>query len=156
MAKPGPPPKPTALKLIAGNPGEHKLPENEPKPEIAAPTAPRWLNAEARAEWDRLVPDLLRLKLLSELDRGLLAGMCQWWSKYVRAERQLAREPILRKNRNHVLTTNVNLAIAREAWAHYARAAAEFGLTPAARSRISVPTTPRESKRGESSTPFQF
>jgi hypothetical protein len=28
----GPPPKPTALKLLEGNPGRQKLPKNEPQP----------------------------------------------------------------------------------------------------------------------------
>jgi P27 family predicted phage terminase small subunit len=133
------------LKLVAGVPGHRPLPPGEPKPEVAAPMAPRWLTVEARAEWDRLVPQLLRLKLLTELDRGHLAGMCQWWARYVRAEKMLARQSAVIENRNHVRIVSPNLAIARTAWDQYSHAAAEFGITPAARTRISV-TTPPEGK----------
>ena len=155
--KRGPPPKPSALKLIAGVPGHRPLPPGEAKPEVAAPTAPRWLNAEARAEWDRLIPQLVRLKLLTEIDRGHLAGMCQWWSRYVRAEKMLAWQSAVTENRNHVRIVNPNLRIAQEAWREYAAAAQQFGLTPAARTRISVGVVPPPHGEGRpEAKPFQF
>ena len=44
---PGPPPKPTKLKLLAGNPGKRPLNENEPEPEAVAPSVPAHLDDEA-------------------------------------------------------------------------------------------------------------
>ena len=95
MARPGPPPKPTALKLIAGNPGKKRLPQGEPKPMVEAPVPPKHLTAEARVEWERLAPILVRLKLLTKLDRAALAAYCQAWARHVEAEEQVAKASAL-------------------------------------------------------------
>ena len=47
MATRGRKPKPTALKVLEGNPGKRPLNENEPKPERKAPECPSWLEPEA-------------------------------------------------------------------------------------------------------------
>ena len=47
-------PKPTKLKLLAGNPGGRPLPENEPQPDPAIPDPPDWMEGEALAEWRRI------------------------------------------------------------------------------------------------------
>jgi phage terminase small subunit len=49
---PGPAPKPTALKLVQGNPGKRKLNKSEPK-FCGAPVCPAWITDVARAEWKR-------------------------------------------------------------------------------------------------------
>ena len=41
-------PKPTALKIVEGNPGRRKLPEFEPKFDPAQPTPPPFLNDDAK------------------------------------------------------------------------------------------------------------
>ena len=43
MGARGPAPEPTALKILAGNPGKRKLPENEPQPQ-GTPICPAWLS----------------------------------------------------------------------------------------------------------------
>ena len=50
MATRGRKPKPTALKVLEGNPGKRPLNENEPKPENKAPRCPSWLEQEAKNE----------------------------------------------------------------------------------------------------------
>jgi len=54
MAITGPKPKPTAIKILEGNPGKRPLNLNEPKPLQIAPECPDWLLAEAKKEWNRL------------------------------------------------------------------------------------------------------
>lgn len=55
----GRPPKPTHLKVIAGNPGKRALPTNEPQPELRDLEPPRDLDEDEQREWDRIAP-LLR------------------------------------------------------------------------------------------------
>lgn len=54
MAQRGRKPKPTALKVLEGNPGKRQLNVVEPKPRNKAPKCPAWLDAEAKKEWRRL------------------------------------------------------------------------------------------------------
>ena len=71
IATGGPPPKPTHLKLIDGNPGKRPLNENEPKPAPAAASAshpPYWLSARAKNFWRKYGPILKRIGLLTEAD----------------------------------------------------------------------------------------
>src|SRR5215813_4818923 len=89
----GPPKKPSALKLLQGTFRADRTSPNEPKPEIAIPDVPAHLSAEAKAEWERLAPELARLGLLSRIDRGALAGYCEAWSDFVDATRQCATTP---------------------------------------------------------------
>ena len=48
MAQRGRKPKPTAVKVLEGNPGKRSLNTGEPKPEKKAPRCPAWLEDEDR------------------------------------------------------------------------------------------------------------
>lgn len=54
------------------------------------PTAPKFLDAEAKAEWKRVVAELAPLRVLTKVDRGFLAAYCESWSAYVRACKRMA------------------------------------------------------------------
>ena len=64
MGKGGPRPKPTALRILEGNPGHKKMSGNEPKPDPAIPTCPSWLPATAKAEWLRVSRELYAMAFL--------------------------------------------------------------------------------------------
>src|SRR5262245_31110780 len=91
MARPGPPPKPTKLKLLEGNPGKRRLNRQEPDPPPLVDLAPPdHLDAIACDEWARVVPELTRVKLLTVVDRAALAAYCALYSRWVTAERLIA------------------------------------------------------------------
>ena len=69
-------PKPTALKLIEGNPGKRPINGHEPKPPASKPTCPSHLSPTAKAEWKRLAEALHRIGLLTQADRTALAAYC--------------------------------------------------------------------------------
>lgn len=92
MGRRGPPPKPTKLKIAAGNPGKRKLNEREPRPEAKAPAMPAWLSVRAKAEWKRIVPELLRLGLLARVDLAALSGYCQAYAEVEEATRTIEKE----------------------------------------------------------------
>ena len=61
----GRPPKPTALKALAGNPGKRPLNQAEPKFEARVMRAPAHLSDEAKREWRRVSKELVAVGLLS-------------------------------------------------------------------------------------------
>lgn len=79
MAKVGRPRKPTALKVLEGNPGKRPLPESEPRPDaLQSPqTPPRTLTPGAAAEWRLIAPGLAGMGLLTTLDQGALETYCE-------------------------------------------------------------------------------
>lgn len=72
-------PKPTRIKALTGNPGKRPLNMNEPRPEPALPDCPPELSATAQREWARLIGELSKLNLITNLDRGALATYCGLW-----------------------------------------------------------------------------
>jgi P27 family predicted phage terminase small subunit len=130
MGARGPAPKPTALRIIEGNPGKRPLNRNEPKPTPKIPSRPEWLNAEAKREWSRIVPELDRIGLLTIVDRAAITAYCSAWSKVVQAERHMQEE--------HTLLSPW-WTIWKDAVRQVRAFCAEFGLTPSSRGRMTVP-----------------
>ncbi len=71
----GRPRKPTALKLMTGNPGKRKLPEERAVPQTA-PVKPAWLGVSGSAVWDELAPDRIAIGLLTNLTGEAFAQLC--------------------------------------------------------------------------------
>jgi P27 family predicted phage terminase small subunit len=95
----GPPPTPTHLKLIRGNPGKRPI-RPEPEPEIPPEVleAPPYLVSYAADEWHRLAGELHRLKLLTVVDVHLFACYCEAYRAWRTAGEALsamaARDPL--------------------------------------------------------------
>ncbi len=138
-------PKPTHLKVIAGNPGKRPLNEQEPRydPKLLKP--PAFLSREAKAHWRCLAQLLYAQGILTEVDVGTLAVCCQAYGRWLQAEKALAAlakmDPdgfgLLVKYRGGAVK-NPLVGMAHRAMEFYLRAAGEFGLTPSSRSRISA------------------
>ena len=137
-------PKPTYLKLITGNPGRRRLPANEVQPAPACPPPPEHLCFEAKAEWQRVSPELFALRLLTRLDTAVLGAYCQSYAMWVQATdaiNAIARtdprtKGLIAKINGHPQQSPL-VFIANKAASDMARYAAEFGMTPSARARLS-------------------
>lgn len=141
--KTGRPPKPTHLKLIEGNPGKRRLNAHEPMPDHVLPDPPEFLTVDAGIEWMRLSEELFRLGLLTGIDRGALAAVCQAYGRWQRAERALAEMAKSDRATGALLVKsgkgameNPLVGTARRAMSDYVRFCSEFGMTPSARSRV--------------------
>src|SRR5205807_7459629 len=75
----GPQPKPTALRILEGNPSHRPLPANEPQPRVGPPACPAWLYPQAKRHSQLIVKEwaLAAPRLLTRVDGGVLAGYCQ-------------------------------------------------------------------------------
>jgi P27 family predicted phage terminase small subunit len=140
----GPKPLPTALKLVTGNAGKRALPKNEAKPAAARPAPPATLNADGVEEWHRVIDGLFKVGLMTSVDRPMLAAYCDAYSIWVKAGRALAEMENLQTEGLMILTKNGNpiqnpiVGTLRSARADMARYAAEFGMSPASRTRIQI------------------
>lgn len=146
MATRGPKPTPTHLQLVRGNPGKRKLPKKEDELPVVVEevTPPAFLSDDAKVEWGRMINALVALKLVSQLDRAALGAYCQAYGRWAQAERALAamRERdsnthgLLVKTTGQNVVQNPLVGIANKAMADMVRYAAEFGMTPSARVRL--------------------
>lgn len=148
MGQRGPLPEPATLKLIKGNPGHRRIGTllDEFKPEVEIPEAPAFLWTEAKLEWDRITPELESYGLVSKLDRGLLAMLCQEWARYCWAEEKIATlnkaDPqgeaglIATAPTSGYRMPSVYAQISRRALETYEKLCTHFGLSPSGRTRV--------------------
>ena len=137
-------PKPTHLKVVTGTDRADRRNDAEPKPKRALPKPPVHLSLDAQEEWERVCKSLHNLGVMTDLDRAALAAYCQAYGRWVQAERALAkmaeRDPVtsglMIKTQQGNAIQNPLVGSANKAMADMVRYAAEFGMTPSARSRI--------------------
>jgi P27 family predicted phage terminase small subunit len=141
----GPPPLPTKLKLLRGNPGHRRLNLNEPEPPAlpACPEPPAFITGYAAEEWRRAAPDLHAIGLLRGVDVMLLAAYAQHVATWRTAVEALARNPGLlvkgpdgaaRRNPLIKIAADASLAMLRFAlWHGGGGAVADRGGVDAAR-----------------------
>lgn len=150
MGRRGPKPLPANVHLLRGNPGHKPLAnliDDVVRPEVEAPGCPKHFNDEARAEWRRITKHLLKLGLLTAIDRAALAGYCQAWSDYVWAQRRIVELNAgdASGERGRIWDTpsgykqiSVPMQISNRSLELMAKFLAEFGMSPAARSRVTA------------------
>ncbi len=129
-------PKPTALKVLEGNPGKRPLNKNEPKPEKKAPKCPSWLEPEAKKEWRRMSKILEELGILTEIDASAFSGYCQAYARWKEAEEFLTKHGTIFKTPSGYIQQVPQVSIAQTYLKIMKDFCSEFGLTPSARSRI--------------------
>ena len=124
MARRGPPPQPTTLKLLRGNPGKRSISSREPRPPVTCPWCPRWLSPEAKRIWKETVPVLKAMTFriqARELGTSKLMAVIT-----VRDEKGNVR----------CMQQFPQVAIARSLLQVVQSYQQEFGMTPSARTRV--------------------
>lgn len=134
------PTKPTALKLVTGNPGKRALPKHEPRFKQGVGDPPESLDSVGVQCWKRLSILLDRTGVLTEPDEFALERMCDTY-----ADVQACKALIERDGRTYTTTgtdgstlikQNPAVGQLRAADALFKSYLTEFGLTPAARSKV--------------------
>lgn len=112
--------KPTALKILAGNPGKRPLPAAEPTFEGVDTTAPSWLAGEALNQWGKLSKAMDANGMLNTANRDSLATYCDLMGAYIE-KRMGGEEPDLK------ILQQLRLM------------AREFGFTPSSQAGVVAP-----------------
>jgi P27 family predicted phage terminase small subunit len=141
MGQRGPAPKPTELKRLAGNPGKRKLNEAEPKP-LGVPSCPAWLSREAKAEWRRVLPELVRLGIIGKVDGAALAGYCCAYATFRQAEEAIQTHGLTFETGTGYRAQSPEVGIRSKALEQMMQYLSEFGMSPSSRSRIVTPPKP--------------
>jgi P27 family predicted phage terminase small subunit len=155
MGKRGPQPTPKRILELRGSWRAKERGDN-PQPTPGAPPCPTWLDKEARKEWQRLVPELERMGLLTVVDGAALTCLCTAWAEYIWATKTLEAEgrvvtcggKVVEKPDGTFevlgaqLVPHPAVAMQRSAWKAVKDFAALFGLNPSARTGLHVPTAP--------------
>ena len=149
---------PTKLKIVRGS-DKRIINRNEPKfKQIKrVPKAPTWLSVEAKAEWKRVAPILIKLDILTEGDISTFAAYCSAYGKLVVATKFIEN---VREHMDLMLSLGCTeieasaLMTTKSATIHakmhndsidqMIKLGNLFGLSPVARSKIKVPN--RKSK----------
>ena len=133
--------KPTALKVLQGNPGKRKLNDEEPDFGVGAPAKPDWLDAYGSEEWDTLVSILVPARVLTKGDIGVLAVACdayaQWRScmAFLKKKKSLSYDASSANGGTNYkpYPEVVQRNLARK---QYLSALSELGLSPSSRTKV--------------------
>lgn len=139
MARTGRPRKPTHLKLLEGTFRKDRAPKREPKAPRGRPSPPAYLGRVAKATWRRVIRDLESMRILSAVDRDIIAAYCQAVQRYQEFERAITEHGITFVTEKGYVAQRPEVAMAHKQAQLVKQLAGELGLTPAARSRIDVP-----------------
>jgi P27 family predicted phage terminase small subunit len=129
-------PKPTSLKLLAGNPGKRAINHAEPKPRVILPKPPEHLSDEEKIKWKLIVRELYPLGLVTTIDRDALAMYCVIYVRWIKAEKMVRDKGEIIKTAAGNIIQNPYLSIANRALDQLNKMGAEFGMTPSSRSRV--------------------
>jgi P27 family predicted phage terminase small subunit len=161
MGARGPKPQPPALKLVAGNAGRRPIDLDAGiNPQVEIPKCPAHLSAEAKTEWKRLSPKLEELGLITALDLAAFAMYCQAYGRWVFAEKRIRelndqaerrakvgevmegdarRFPgFVQKTPSEYEQQSIWLQVSNKALEQTLKLAAEFGLSPSMRARVTA------------------
>ena len=136
-------PKPTALKLLEGNPGKRAVNAREPKPRPAQTSAlspRRFLDRYGREEWHRVVPELSLLGLLTTVDLAAVEIYCDLYAQWRRARVKL-RTGFTDANGKR----KPEAQVVKDTAALMRQYMVEFGLTPSSRARLETDEPPAPS-----------
>jgi len=136
--------KSPAVKQLTGNPGRRKLKRSKSTDATAgAEQPPEWLGELAREEWLRVVGELKRLGVYHQLDQALLAGYCEAYERWRRAQEATQKHGFCYERRDQdgqiaYIGTYPEVSIAAKALDQMRRLAAELGITPRGRADLAV------------------
>lgn len=143
--------RPSTLKLVEGRGNGRdsggRVVKEPPAFVRLPPEPPAWLGELARAEWERVVPELQRLQLTKPVDAAALAAYCEMVELFARATEEVHENGLtvpntsVRKDGTEAtwFTANPAVAVQRNAQAAIRAWCAEFGLTPAAEAKVGRP-----------------
>lgn len=135
-------PTPTTLKLVKGNPGKRALNKKEPKPARSIPSPPDHLTDDGKFAWGRLTVLLDRMGVLTEADAFALERLCDCYADILEL-----RELVEQDGRTYettstqgekVIKANPAVSMLADADRRFKGYLVEFGLTPAARSKVQI------------------
>lgn len=108
---------------------------------VEAPTCPSFLTKDAKAEWKRIIDDLVSLGIVAKIDRAELAIYCQAYADWKKAREMIAAlgdAGYVENTPSGYKQMAAWMQVANRAEERMRTAGAAFGLSPSARSKLRV------------------
>jgi len=138
------------VELMGGTDKTHKPPrEDEPQPEEKTPPCPDVLDEIARNEWDRVVPLLMSIRLLAEIDMVTVAGYCDAYSRWYQSTGKVHEAGMVYQKPDKSPALNPYLRVARDAFDQMMKNACLLGMSPSSRAGLKVSKPKAKSKAEE-------
>jgi len=139
-------PSPTAMKVLAGNPGHRPLNAEEPQPPKGIPEMPKGMACAARREWKLITHELSILGLLTVVDGKALGEYCKLMGLAEVYYKEALRKPMVEEPQfdktGMCVGEKLKANPATAAYLGCSKAAKayliEFGLTPASRTKLKI------------------
>ncbi len=145
MGRRGPAPEPTRLKLLKGETRPSRV-RSAPAPRDVKPTMPTDMDTAAQMVWKRVMREFGPANVITAADTDVLRCYCEAVSRYTDAARMLAQSsPLVRgaERRGGELVRNPLHQVVRDNADLVKLFARELGLSPAARSSLTMPERSR-------------
>lgn len=121
--------------------GRKHNPDNFEAPDGEVPECPEWVRGDARAEWDRIVPQLVAKFMVSPVDVATLAAYCMAYASWKHAEQQLSEEGQTFVDARGDIKIHPLCKVALAYLTEIRKIAGEFGFSPSSRRKIGAPPT---------------
>jgi len=144
-------PTPAAMKELTGNPGRRPIPEG-----VFATEPVEWIEPPdvvtdrgyALGKWKELCHGLGAAGVLTTLDSSAFTQLCLAWADYLDACDEIEAEGLVVESKtaagHTTMKANPAVAVRNAADAKYRQSLADFGLNPAARTKIDMASAPEE------------
>lgn len=132
-------PTPTAVKQLHGNPGKRAINKREPKPKTAVKRPWGLGQGEQRKFWDEHAPELERMQVLTGIDSAAFRLMAEHYAFAVQAAKELREGGELTVEGREGPKKHPLMQVLRDNSQMFKSYAVEFGMTPSARARLTLP-----------------
>ncbi|AFJ47153.1 phage terminase small subunit P27 family [Shimwellia blattae] len=131
--------KPTQLKVVAGNPGKRKLNDKEPRPARQIPSPPEHLTDWGMLAWGKLSVLLDDMQIMTVADALALERLCDIYADILQLRNTIAvegRTYTVQTEGGFLIKAHPAVAMLADADRRFKSYLVEFGLTPAARTKV--------------------
>jgi len=137
---PGPPKTPTHLALVKGNPSKRAVNKKEPKPPSGVPPIPKHFDKMGKYWFKRIGEELDAVGVMTTLDGKALELLIEAYTEYRQHCDVLAEEGYTYKTVSatgeDIVKAHPAAVMKSDAWKRIRAMLAEFGMTPASRSKV--------------------
>lgn len=129
-------PLPSNVHVLRGNPGKRRRNPAEPRPAQRLPDCPAVLSETARAEWPGVVALIAEVKEDKAVNVLALSQLCEALADFRAAGTAVAEHGLTYVTETGQIKANPAVRLRADADRRIRAWLVEFGLTPAARSRL--------------------
>ena len=144
---PGPPPKPTVIKIAQGTLRKHREKKSQPPKADGTPVCPFESGTIAAKKWKEVVTGLKRFGLLDKADGTHIEGLCYHYQQAKEAEAMIKKDGICVVGASGSLIKNPACTVSAHAWGIIRGYCNDLGLNHLSRQRMNSNAQPEETDK---------